>query len=336
MPTLPEGLSAAGVEVVSTTKQLNAELQMATEQYHNWKQTLSGALNDRQLVSGLGILFAFYVFYSVFNTITGDKDEDNITCQCPLNHRAYYQTIVYLSISIWIAIFAGIVIYDIYTLYKTPRLSGFSPPSGNEDKDNSKSIRSNKTPSGPEEKSTYTKLDEKLKHYENQFWLEFYKAYSVGAGAYESMKLPNIESILKKEEEITCNKSETNDDENNTKSNATKNEHDDDDEIDGGIEEIAKQSFFFFYPFLVIVRLFAQLSLVPVLILQMLNTYAWVCFTEDFYCEDAISRYQLGLAQTYMTFGFYIALLIAILSTIMLRWFPYSKHARDIKTTSFA
>ena len=102
---------------------------MATEQYHNWKQTLFGALNDKQLVSGLGVLFGFYSF----NTVTGDKDVDSVTCQCPTNHRSYYEAIVYLSISIWTVIFASIAIYDGYKLYKNP-LSGFSPKS-NQDGD---------------------------------------------------------------------------------------------------------------------------------------------------------------------------------------------------------
>ena len=102
------------------------------------------------------------------------------------------------------------------------------------------------------------------------------------------------------------------------------------------VEKIAKKTFFFFYPFLVIVRLLAQVIAVPILILQMLNTYAWICITEDYHCQNAVTRYQLGLFQAYITFGFYIALLIAILNTTMLRWFPLSKKARDAGATSYA
>ena len=398
MATSIGGQSAAGgamtipSEVLTTAQQLNAGLQMATEQYHNWKQTLSGALNDKQLVSGLGVLFVFYVFYSFFNTITGDKDVDSVTCQCPTNHRSYYEAIVYLSISIWTVIFASIAIYDGYKLYKNP-LSGFSPKSNQDgddddnvdDDDNGengenpcricgisiylrtitkscRTVTSNKAP-GPEETTNiYSKMDNQLKHYENHFWLEFYKAYSVGAGAYESMSLPNIKSVILREiQEAKCsnasdtrnrdgnttkndqddgtdssNPSDNNNEENNDNNDGGTKNADQDDGSENGMQELAKQSFFFFYPFLVIVRFFAQLALIPVLILQMLNTYAWICLTEDHYCEDDESRYQLGLAQTYLTFTFYIALLIAILSTIMLRWFPYSKLARDIKAASFA
>ena len=368
MATSTGGRSAAGgamtvpSEVLTITQQLNAGLQVATEQYHNWKQTLSGALNDKQLVSGLGVLFVFYVFYSFFNTVIGDKDVDSVTCQCPTNHRSYYEGIVYLSISIWIAIFASIAIYDGYKLYKNP-LSGFGSKSnqdGDDDddgEDDEKTYRicgipihlrtitkscwtvtPNKAPRTEEATNIYSKMDDQLKHYENHYWLEFYKAYSVGSGAYESMSLPNIKSVILREiqEAKSSSTSDNNNEENNDENDGDTTKKDQDVGSDNGMQELAKQSFFFFYPFLVIVRFFAQLTLIPVLILQMLNTYAWICLMKDHYCENEESRYHLGLAQTYLTFTFYIALLIAILSTIMLRWFPYSKLARDIKAASFA
>ena len=357
MPTLTDAPSAAAGainidrELLQTSQQINAGLELATEQYHNWKQILSGALNDRQLVCGLGILFMFYVFYSVFNTVTGDKDEDNTTCQCPLLHRWYYQAIVLGSGFIWVVFFTSITIYDGYRLYMNP-LPDNKPKSNNHDDkettnmngNHSKSTISNnsatesnddsrfkETFSGPQETSVFSKLDDNLKHCENHLWLEFYKAYSVGSGAYERISLPDIKSIITREREDATHSNLCSENNGNTTQGY--------DEPDFGVEDaekIAKRSFFFFYPFLVVVRLFAQMSLVPVLILQMLNTYAWICFTEDYHCQNAVTRYQLGLYQAYMTFGFYIALLIAIVATTMLRWFPYSKHARNIGTASFA
>ena len=317
MPTLTDTSSAAA----AGAQQISAGLELATEQYHNWKQILSGALNDRQLVCGLGILFIFYVLYSIFNTVTGDKEEDNATCQCPLFHKRYYQAIVFGSVFIWVICFASIIIYDIYRLYDDNKRT----VNGNRSKSITKNNRTaestddsqcNKTSNGPNDSSIFSALDDKLKHCENCLWLEFYKAYSAGSGTYEKINIPDIESIITRETE-----------------DATR------DEPDFGMEDVekyAKRSFFFFYPVLVIVRLLAQISLVPILILQMLNTYAWICLTEGYHCQNAVTQYQLGLYQAYMTFGFYIALLIAMLATTMLRWFPRSKHARNIGTASCA
>ena len=85
---------------------------------------------------------------------------------------------------------------------------------------------------------------------------------------------------------------------------------------------------FFLYPFLIVIRLFAQLALVPLLLFQVLSTYTWVCVTNDIYCRTVFNQYQLGLDKAALGFTFYCCLLITILSTAILRWFPCSKRAR--------
>ena len=308
-------------KILNTTDQVNSGLQKANEQYNNWKQILSGALNDKQLVWGLAVIFCFYVFYSVFNTAIGNgQDEDDLTCQCPKFHRWFYKVIVFVCGVIWSVCFVSIAIYDTYAFISASR-----NPASND----SESTDGNQ----PVKRTTETsekdlgKLDDILKLCEKHLWLEFYKAYSVGAGAYEKVRLPDIRST------VTVKKftKDVNDDV-NTKQ--------DDDETDFGRKDLtetaAKQTFVFFYSFLVIVRLLAQLAVVPMLILQMLSTYAWICITEDYHCQNAVTRYQLGLYQAYITFGFYFALLIAILTTTMLRWFPHSKDARDVGAACYA
>ena len=345
-----------------TPDQVNSALEKANEQYHNWKQILSGALNDKQLVWGLAVIFCFYVFYSVFNTAIGNgQDEDDLTCKCPMFHRWFYRAIVFVSGVIWIVCFVSIAIYDTYmfiTLYRNP--------ASNESTDGI---------TGTSEKYS-AKLDDKLKLCENHLWLEFYKAYSVGSAAYEKVVIPQDIRIIinmfttKDVNDDNSIQGGMNDDntrqgmnDDNTRQgmndgNTRQGMNDDNtrrgndetdfgndetdfgkDETDFGkkeAEKVAKQTFVFFYSFLVIVRFLAQLVVIPMLILQMLSTYAWICITEDYHCQSAVTHYQLGLYQAYITFGFYIALLIAILATTMLRWFPHSKDARDVGAASYA
>ena len=184
---------------------INSELEQAKEQYHNWKKILSGALNDKQLLCGLGVLFGFYLFYSVFNTIIGnDQDEDNLTCQCPSSHRQFYQAVVITSGLIWIACFASITIYDSHIsiiMYRNHIRSRNSKVPGHT-ADSLKQTDSTDDNQQPTEKnqvkSKYGELDNALKLCEQQLWLEFYKAYSVGSGTYENTKLPSIKTIVKK------------------------------------------------------------------------------------------------------------------------------------------
>ena len=86
---------------------------------------------------------------------------------------------------------------------------------------------------------------------------------------------------------------------------------------------------FFLYPILVILRLFAQLALVPLLLFQVLGTYSWICVTNDVYCRNDFNQYRLGLDKAALGFTFYCCLLMAILSTAILRWFPCSKSAKS-------
>ena len=181
-----------------------SELEQAKEQYHNWKKILSGALNDKQLLCGLGVLFGFYLFYSVFNTIIGnDQDEDNLTCQCPSSHRQFYQAVVITTGLIWIACFASITIYDSHIfiiMYRNPirnsKLPGHTADSLKQTDltDDNQPTEENRVKS----KYAYGELDDALKLCEQQLWLEFYKAYSVGSGTYENTRLPSIKSIVKK------------------------------------------------------------------------------------------------------------------------------------------
>ena len=85
---------------------------------------------------------------------------------------------------------------------------------------------------------------------------------------------------------------------------------------------------FFLYPFLIVVRLSAQLALVPLLLFQVLGEYSWICITGDVYCRSTINQYRFGLDMAALGFTFYCCMLVAILSTTIIRWFPCSKDAR--------
>ena len=76
-----------------------------------------------------------------------------------------------------------------------------------------------------------------------------------------------------------------------------------------------------FHYLLSFIRFIAQLAVVPLLMIQILDTYAYLCFTANSYCNMR-SQYQLHLDQTAMTFAFYCSLMISLLSTTMVRWFP--------------
>ena len=192
---------------------------------------------------------------------------------------------------------------------------------------------------------------ERLDHYENYLWLQFNRVYSVGAalGKDKELKLPHIKSVVADEQKIRRMSMRKVSIQVNGRLVSTAT--DDEDEPDGGklfahMEEedlplrtadmACSSVAFFLYPLLLSARLAAQVTLIPLLILQLLDTHAWICLMHGLYCDNLRSEYELGLDRTAVSFGFYCSVLISILATTMLAWFPCSKKARKSGATSIA
>ena len=84
-----------------------------------------------------------------------------------------------------------------------------------------------------------------------------------------------------------------------------------------------------FFIFIKLIQLTAQLFVVPMLIIQMYDSYAFLCFAADSYCTTR-DEYNLHLDQTAFTFGFYVALMISLLTTRMLQWNPWPQNVIQI------
>ena len=177
----------------------------------------------------------------------------------------------------------------------------------------------------------------RLDHYENYLWLQFNRVYSVGAAlaGHEELKLPPIKSVVADEQKI--HRMSMRKDNGQLVSTAT----DDEDEPDVGKlfaqEDLPLKTAdchmacssvaFFLYPMLLSIRLAAQVTLIPLLILQVLDTHAWICVMKGLYCDNLRSEYELSLDRTAISFGFYCSMLISILADAMLQWFPCYKRA---------
>ena len=77
---------------------------------------------------------------------------------------------------------------------------------------------------------------------------------------------------------------------------------------------------------LVIIRFMVQISIVPLLIFQWLNHYAWSCVMDGFrhYCGRITKEYQhhVGIDQSITIYGVYVTILLSVLFTIMIKWLP--------------
>ena len=75
---------------------------------------------------------------------------------------------------------------------------------------------------------------------------------------------------------------------------------------------------------LLVVKCISTLVLVPLLLLQIFDTYSLLCFSPDFFCSHA-TEYQLNLLQAAIILFFYCSLLLSQLTSTLLLWKPWPK-----------
>ena len=314
----------------------------------------------------LFVFYIFYASFNSISG-ENKQDEDLTNCTCKETHRIYYQTLILSFSGLWVICFGFLTIRDLIQIKqrikgfrridagawvrragKTPldHRSVLEDPSPSEHTpllDVSSSFKSPGQIQGTKPQASVASFQvsqsndlksvtlKRLDHYEKYLWLQFNQMYSVGAaqGKYEELTLPQIKHVVADEKRSMKNLSIQ-----------INGQLANDEEVDELFKHIDKEGCitrtadiacssiaFFLYPFLLIVRFMAQVSLIPLLILQALDAYAWICVMKHFYCSNLRSEYQLGLDRTAISLGFYWSILVSILTSTMLRWFPYSKKA---------
>lgn len=293
-----------------TTENKLSSLQ-AINKISEWKSTLSGALDDQRLFWALFVLTIFYIFYILVNATHNDdeKDEDSITelCKCNPNHRLFY--VIWFSFCwlLWVVFHFIVLIGDSKNYFA--RKCGSSEQC---DDNHSKRIH---------QYSIYDRLKhyildkDKLSRYEFHLWTQYCELYVVGITKNtENFSIGHVEKII----EETFHK-------------PPKSQQKDEEVVHDSTIAVAKyheqcnlryilQVAFFI--FLKAIQLIAQSFIVPLLIIQMFDTYSFLCFTANSYCSQR-AEYNLHLDQTAFTFGFYVALMTSLLSTLMLQWLPW-------------
>ena len=82
--------------------------------------------------------------------------------------------------------------------------------------------------------------------------------------------------------------------------------------------------------FLFLVKYFSQLATVPLLLLQIFDTYSFLCFSPDSYCSHT-TEYKQHVVQAAITLFFYCSLVISHLTSTLLIWNPWPKYDEQSK-----
>ena len=87
--------------------------------------------------------------------------------------------------------------------------------------------------------------------------------------------------------------------------------------------------YYFICTFFLVAKYCAQAATVPLILLQMFDTYAFLCFaSNEAFCTPT-SEYRIHAFQTMITIGFYCSLALSLLASTILEWKPWPKKFTD-------
>ena len=336
-----------------------------------WKSALSGSLDEKRMLFGLLLLSLFYVVYINVsaNQSNESKDEHTIThnCSCRADHRSFYVAWSAFCFFLWILIHIILTIPQINSYpflqlsgreifkktfialkcrclkkSKQATISGDSP--SNKQCSNSKLNKSRganyMTSCCTTFKMSCTKLKttvlqhDAIHQYEYYLWTKYYELYVVGITKKDDeFSLQSIDKFINNK---LCAHDATDGRQNEEPPGSETQKPESKAGIYTALSHIQEGCSYgvqiTLHLFLVLILFLAQLAVIPLLMIQVFDTYAFLCLAADNYCTVE-SEFTLHFHQTVVTFAFYCSLMVSFLTSTMLRWIPWptkpsQKHYR--------
>jgi len=276
-----------------------------------WKKTLSGALSDEQLYLAMFVLSVFYFFYTLYNAWldSDEKDEGDVVrnCTCKDSHRIFYLSWSITCFFLWFILHTCFVLARAFpAVTKSLKQKCVSHAY----KCVGKYVQICKTDDGAQKVT-----DHCIRRYEKFLWSQSYEMYAVGKKREQKFSLKEIEkSIVRllRSQQDNSNKEDSQEDTDYGYRHQSQ-------KFRGNVVRL-------FHLFLMFVQFITQLAVIPLLIVQMFDTYTLLCLAERDYC-DRTSQFRLHLDQTALTFSFYCCLMISFLVTKWLDLVPWPKSS---------
>ena len=342
--------------MAASEEHCNAEVTDNLTDECNWKRKLSAAFNDEQIFFSLVLLSIFYVGYTAAkadfdadNTSIDNKERFIQSCYCSTHQRSFFRAWFYLFCLIWFIIhtytflaqlfvkscpWCGIIITGLLTIGNIcleficfescmkvrSCVCNIDTPGNDQNQ--------LKIPEHP-------KAD--LESNISLLWYQYCKLYVVGYAEDDDMINFNTKNQpAKKTECCPCSCS------------ISKCENQQEDESDDcvccsrhctcptlhikycnqdGYFHIAHALKGITRAFLFLIKYMSQLVTVPLLLLQIFDTYSLLCFSPDLYCSRT-SEYKLHLAQAAITLLFFCSLALSQLASMMLTWNPWPQKKK--------
>ena len=317
---MPQNIDDLSNTIEDVTGEVVADLEETFDdvggQLQELKGILSEALGDLPFKLAIVLIVLFnliYTFYHAFFTTRIDNVIES-DCYCDPIDRAFYRTLILVSTMIWICILSG------YALISTLGHGHF--------------IRFNEAKRNKAAEKIFSNLTDIVATYEKSFQGKLRDIVSTKILDYDYCKAI--------EDYYASQSSKRNKHVHSQSTEKSKNFKDFYNQK--GRKQPKRWRYYMCSKILLIVlRFIFRLLIVPLLQLQWFNEYAWNCLMNNVirnYCEAETSQYYIGLDHTFVLYSVYVLLLIALLFSIIINWFPrgtpevaFQYEALDAPTT---
>ena len=244
-----------------------------------------------------------YLYYKAyFETRVDNAIEDD--CFCSRRDQIVYRTITFVSMGVWVLFLLG---YGVYRAFECFTCTGCF------------CCKSDKSEDHQRIKAFYEKYNQQVlerKKYFQKEMNDMITTYYLDPQHYNSKKekLERTRGVRKNLKQV--------------------NEVDELNEVDAKLNTTSWKNwclctkhccFMFFKIIFISIRFAFRLAIVPLLQLHWLNNYAWTCIFNNLlreYCATVVNEYFIGLDHSLVVYIMYVLLVLAILFTIIIEWFP--------------
>ena len=348
-------------EAVELAKHFKKELK---EKQGDWKSKLAGAFNSEQIFFSLLILGLFYVGYTIASVDSGrfdvnSKHKDDIIESCYCSNQNFYLGWFIACSVLWF--FAHLYTYVAVrfrkweTFLKASKAVCHGVPKGllkcskgllkncykfcsnkcKRDKTTTESVMPKRDPDPGSNLNTSI-----IQHYIDNLWFQYYELFVVGYAKGKDEKV-NLEHLQVSDADMARIPEEDGEDKEmvncclccsayiiKDSNNEEQEEEEAAENCSCGYDKKFSPCFNciknFYITSLVLVKYITQLLTLPLLFLQIFDTYALLCFSPSLFCMDSnSSEYKLHLAQAAITLLFYCCLALSQVASAMLNWNPW-------------
>ena len=263
---------------------------------------LNETLGNLPFIFAIILLVVFNLIYTLYDAYFSARISNTIrsNCYCDPTDRVFYRTVMMISIIFWILF---LFLYGVYSTFGHKHCIGHNKAKAN-------NVDS-------EIAKLFSETLDLLKKNEIKF-----KLYLSDLVTTSFLDDDHCEAITKHYRSLCEKNTNRNTPPTDVKSNRTY--------INSKDNNQKKQSkrwycFMSLKLILIILRFSFRLLIVPLLQLQLFNDYAWNCLINNIirnYCETETNMHYIGLDHSIVTYSVYILLLIGLLFSVLINWFP--------------